>query len=129
MEKALVGEVTRLLAFWSGGDQCSFGELTPLVYRELRRLAAGYFRRERRHQTLQPMALVHEAYLRLVDQTAVEHHSPAPIFAIASNLMRPSLVNHAERHRAANRSFGAGVVDRERSARLPNHRKARVAHS
>jgi RNA polymerase sigma factor (TIGR02999 family) len=110
VEKAGIGEVTRLLVSWSGGDPCALGELTPLVYRELRRLAAVCLRRERRDHTLQPTALVHEAYLRLVDQTAVECHSRAQFFAIAANLMRQILVNHAERHRAANRGGGNKVA-------------------
>jgi hypothetical protein len=63
------GDVTRLLQSWSDGDKGALGDLVPLVYRELRSLAAAYIRRERRDHTLQPTSLVHEAYLRLVDQT------------------------------------------------------------
>jgi RNA polymerase sigma factor (TIGR02999 family) len=82
------------------------GELVPFVYRELRGLAAAYLRRERNDHTLQPTALVHEAYLRLVDQTQVQSLNRANFFAIAANLMRQILVNHAKQHRAAKRGGG-----------------------
>ena len=104
------GDVTRLLQSWSGGDKKALGELVPLVYRELRGLAAAYIRRERRDHTLQATALVHEAYLRLVDQTQVESPSRAQFFAIAANLMRQILVNHAKHHRAAKRGGGNKVA-------------------
>ena len=82
----------------------------PLVYVELRRLAAVHLRRERRDHTLQPTALVHEAYLRLVDQSIADCHSRAQFFGIAAHLMRQILVNHAERHRAAKRGGGNKVT-------------------
>ena len=103
-------DVTRLLQSWSGGDKAALGELVPFVYRELRGLAAAYIRRERRDHTLQPTALVHEAYLRLVDQTQVRSPSRAQFFAIAANLMRQILVNHAKHHRAAKRGGGNKVA-------------------
>jgi RNA polymerase sigma factor (TIGR02999 family) len=102
--------VTQLLESWSGGDKQALGELLPIVYRELRGLAASYIRRERRDHTLQPTALVHEAYLRLVDQTQVSSPSRTQFFGIAANLMRQILVNHAERHRAAKRGGGNKVA-------------------
>jgi RNA polymerase sigma factor (TIGR02999 family) len=104
------GDVTRLLQSWSGGDKGALGELVPFVYRELRALAAGYIRRERQDHTLQPTALVHEAYLRLVDQTQVQSPSRAQFFGIAANLMRQILVNHAKQHRAAKRGGGNKVA-------------------
>ena len=104
------GDVTRLLVSWSGGDKKALGKLVPFVYRELRGLAAAYIRRERRDHTLQPTALVHEAYLRLVDQTHVENPSRAQFFAIAANLMRQILIHHAKRHRAAKRGGGNKVA-------------------
>src|ERR1700693_2056265 len=104
------GDVTRLLQSWSGGDKQALGELVPFVYRELRGLAAAYIRRERRDHTLQPTALVHEAYLRLVDQTQVESPSRSQFFGIAANLMRQILVNHAKHHRAAKRGGGNKVA-------------------
>ena len=104
------GEVTGLLASWSQGDQSALDQLLPVLYRELRRLAASYLRRERRDHTLQPTALVHEAYLRLVGQTTVDCRSRAHFFTIAANLMRQILVNHAERHKAAKRGGGNRVA-------------------
>jgi RNA polymerase sigma factor (TIGR02999 family) len=104
------GDVTRLLHSWSGGDKKALEELVPFVYRELRALAAAYIRRERRDHTLQPTALVHEAYLKLVNQTQVESPSRAQFFGIAANLMRQILVNHARDHRAAKRGGGNKVA-------------------
>lgn len=98
--------VTGLLQSWSQGDRSALDQLTPLVHAELRRLAASYLRRERRDHTLQPTALVHEAYLRLVDQTCVGSTSRAHFFGIAAKLMRQILVNHARHHRAAKRGGG-----------------------
>jgi RNA polymerase sigma factor (TIGR02999 family) len=88
----------------------------PYVYRELRGLAAAYIRRERPDHTLQATALVHEAYLRLVDQTQVQSPSRAQFFAIAANLMRQILVNHAKHHRAAKRGGGNKVELDENNA-------------
>jgi RNA polymerase sigma-70 factor (ECF subfamily) len=96
-------EITQLLVKWSNGHQEVLEELMPLVYDELRRLAAHYLRQERPEHTLQPTALVHEAYLRLVDQTQVRWQNRAHFFGIAANLMRQILVNHALSQRAAKR--------------------------
>jgi RNA polymerase sigma factor (TIGR02999 family) len=104
------GDVTRLLRDWSYGNQEALSELMPLVYRELRGLAAAYLRRERRDHTLQPTALVHEAYLRLVDQSEVDCRTRTHFFGIAANLMRQILVNHAKRHKAAKRAGGIRVT-------------------
>src|SRR5580704_16805624 len=102
--------VTQLLLSWSRGDRSALDRLAPLVYRELRRLAASYLRRERRDHTLQPTALVHEAYLRLADQSQIQSRNRAQFFAIVANLMRQILVNHAERHKAAKRGGGNKVM-------------------
>jgi RNA polymerase sigma factor (TIGR02999 family) len=110
MAQPAPGDVTRLLRSWSAGDKKALGELVPFVYRELRSLAAAYIRRERHDHTLQATALVHEAYLRLVDQTQVQSLNRAHFFAIAANLMRQILVNHAHRHRAAKRGGGGKVA-------------------
>lgn len=75
----------------------------PLVHNELRRLARAYLRRERPNHTLQPTALVHEAYLRLIDQSEVNWQNRSHFFGIAARLMRQILINHAEAHRAAKR--------------------------
>ena len=95
--------VTRLLLAWRGGDAAASDQLMALVYDELRRLARGYLRRERPDHTLQPTALVHEAYLRLVDATQVNWQSRAHFFGIAARLMRRILVDHARAHAAAKR--------------------------
>jgi RNA polymerase sigma factor (TIGR02999 family) len=96
-------EVTRLLNAWSGGNQAALDQLMPLVYDELRRIARGYMRGERPDNTLQPTALVNEAYLRLIGQREVRWQNRAHFFAIAAKLMRRILVDRARRHRAAKR--------------------------
>jgi RNA polymerase sigma factor (TIGR02999 family) len=88
-------EVTQLLIAWSNGDHAALDQLIPLVYDELRRLARGYMRREKQGQTLQTSALIHEAYLRLVDQKTVQLQNRAQFFGFASQLMRRILVDHA----------------------------------
>ena len=95
--------VTELLLAWGGGDQSAFDNLLPLIYDELRRLAAHYLRRERQGHTLQPTALVHEAYLRLVDQTQTRWENRAHFFGAAAQAMRRILVDHARQHKAAKR--------------------------
>jgi RNA polymerase sigma-70 factor (ECF subfamily) len=97
-------EVTLLLAAWAKGNQQALDDLTPLVYRELRQLAVGYLRKERQGHTLQPTALVHEAYLRLVDQTNPTWQSRSHFFGVAARLMRQILVDHARRKNAGKRA-------------------------
>ena len=92
-------EVTRLLAAWAKGDQQALEDLTPLVYRELRQLAASYLRKESPGHTLQPTALVHEAYLRLVEQKNPDWQGRSHFFGVAAHLMRQILVDHARRRR------------------------------
>ena len=99
------GPVTRLLLDWSDGDAGARDEMLPLVYDELRRLAGLYLLRERRDHTLQPTALVHEAYLRLVDQRRVNWKNRAQFVGLAAVMMRRILVNHA-RDRAAGKRGG-----------------------
>ena len=98
--------VTQLLLEWGAGDRAALDQLLPLVFDELRRLAHSYLRRERAGHTLQPTALVNEAYLRLVGQQGVRWQSRAQFFGIAANLMRQILVDHA-RQRAAEKRGGA----------------------
>jgi RNA polymerase sigma factor (TIGR02999 family) len=100
-------EVTALLRDWSGGDRAALERLMPLVYAELRRLAASYLRVEREDHTLQPTALVHEAYLRLIDQRGVNWQNRAHFFGIAAQMMRRILVDHARRRHAAKRDASA----------------------
>jgi RNA polymerase sigma-70 factor (ECF subfamily) len=96
------GEVTRLLGQLGRGQKEAINELLPLVYDELHRLARSYFRRERGEHTLQPTALVHEAYLRLVDQRA-SLESRGHFMAVAATQMRRILLDYARKHRAARR--------------------------
>lgn len=96
-------QVTELLLDWSGGSESSRDSLMRLVHDELRRVAASQLRGERRDHTLQPTALVNEAYLRLVDQTRIQWRNRAQFFGIAAQLMRRILVDHARRERAAKR--------------------------
>jgi len=96
--------VTLLLAEWAKGNQQALDDLTPLVYRELRQLAARYLRKERQEHTLQPTALVHEAYLRLVDQSNPAWQSRSHFFGVAARLMRQILVDHARRKHAGKRA-------------------------
>jgi len=100
-------EITQMLVDWANGRQEVLEELMPLVYDELLRLAVHYLRQERPDHTLQPTALIHEAYLRLVDQTQPHWQNRAHFFGIAANLMRQILVNHALSHRAAKRGGSA----------------------
>jgi RNA polymerase sigma factor (TIGR02999 family) len=96
-------EITHLLVRWSHGEREALEELTPLVYDELRRLAKAYLRRERPDHTLESTALVHEAYMRLIDQNQVEWHNRNQFFAIAASLIRRILVDHARARIAAKR--------------------------
>jgi RNA polymerase sigma-70 factor, ECF subfamily len=91
-------EVTLLLSALSRGEQDAAGKLIPVVYDELRRLAAAYMRRERVDHTLQATALVHEAYLKLIGQRAVNWQSRAHFFGVAAQLMRRILIDHARGH-------------------------------
>jgi RNA polymerase sigma factor (TIGR02999 family) len=99
--------VSDLLRAWGHGDLRARDDVLPLVYRELRRRAAGYLRQERTDHTLQPTALVHEAYLRLVGQDRIEWRNRAQFFGVAAQMMRRILVDHARAHRAAKRPGGA----------------------
>src|SRR5947209_7853288 len=96
-------DVTVLLARWGGGDKQALDALTPVVYNELRRLAKIYLRRERADHTLEGTALVHEAYLRLIDQRQTEWRSRNQFFALAAELIRRILVDHARARVAAKR--------------------------
>jgi RNA polymerase sigma factor (TIGR02999 family) len=97
-------DITELLHAWAGGDAGALEELLPLVYADLRRRAAAYMRRERRNHTLEPTALVHEAYLKLVDQRRVAWQNRGQFFGVASQMMRRILVDRARARRMAKRS-------------------------
>lgn len=108
MDTSASHDVTRLLADWANGDEGALDKLTPVVYRELRRLAASYLRRERQGHTLQPTALVHEAYIRLVNQKNPTWQNRSHFFGVAARMMRQILVDHARRRHAGKRA-GANV--------------------
>ncbi|HJU55443.1 MAG TPA: sigma-70 family RNA polymerase sigma factor [Pyrinomonadaceae bacterium] len=115
--------VTQLLKAWNEGDQSALEKLMPLVMDELRRLAGNYLRRERANHTLQPTALVNEAYLRLVDQKA-RWQNRAQFFGVAAQLMRRILVDHARVHQAQKRGGSdqqrLSLADVERVADKPD---------
>lgn len=124
------GGVSDLLQAWSRGDVHARDELMPVVYQELRRRAAAYLRRERAGHTLQPTALVHEAYVRLVGQTRVSWQNRAHFFGIAAQMMRRVLVDHARERLAAKRP-GAGVkvtLDDRIGAVLPDDCEVLMLH-
>jgi RNA polymerase sigma factor (TIGR02999 family) len=100
---ASTGVVTGLLQAWAAGNPRAQDDLLPLVYKELRRRAAAHLRRERKHHTLGPTALVHEAYLRLADQRQVDWQGRVHFFALASRVMRRVLVDYARARAAAKR--------------------------
>jgi RNA polymerase sigma factor (TIGR02999 family) len=112
-------EITRLLADWSNGDQQALEKLTPLVYDELRRLAARYLRQERVGHTLQSTALVHEAYMKLVGQNSVRWQNRAHFFGIAAQMIRRILVDYARARKADKRGSGAEKLSLDEAIALP----------
>jgi RNA polymerase sigma factor (TIGR02999 family) len=112
-------DVTQLLQDWRGGSVSARDELLGLVYDELRKLASGYLRRERPDHTLQPTALVHEAYLQLIDQSRVSWESRAHFFGVAANLMRRILVDHARAHNAQKRGSGDQMLALDEALNTP----------
>jgi RNA polymerase sigma factor (TIGR02999 family) len=103
MQTPQSNQVTRLLLDWSHGDKAALNQLMPLVYQELRKLASSYLRSERPDHTLQPTALIHEAYLRMIGGDMPEWQSRAHFFGVAARLMRQILVEHARTRHAAKR--------------------------
>jgi RNA polymerase sigma factor (TIGR02999 family) len=120
----LPADVTQLLIAWGRGDEEAFGELMPIVYNELRRRAHRYRRREQEGRTLETTALVHETYLKLIDQTRTDWQSRAHFFAIASRQMRRILVDHYRSRHYAKRWPGAAPMDLD-VALVPTPDKAR----
>ena len=98
--------VTKLLREWRGGDRAALDALTPIVYSELRRLAASYMGRERPDHTLQATALIHEAYIRLIDQGSPDFDNRSHFFGVAAHLMRQVLTDFARRRLSAKRGSG-----------------------
>jgi RNA polymerase sigma-70 factor (ECF subfamily) len=99
--------VTELLLAWGGGDESAFDQLVPLIHAELHRLARRHMRSERKHHTLQPSALVNEAYLRLINLKRVRWQDRAHFFAVSARLMRRVLVDHARWRQFVKRGGGA----------------------
>ena len=114
--------VTQLLVNWSQGDHDSLEKLTPLVYSELRRLAGRYLRRERSNHTLQSTALVHEAYLRLIDQRSVQWQNRAHFFGVAAQIIRRILIDHARARQTAKRGSAAPKLSLDEAIGIPGQR-------
>ena len=119
-------EVSGLLADWSHGNEAARDELMPLVYNELRRLAGRYMTQERSGHSLQATALVHEAYLRLVDQRQVRLEGRAHFFALSSQMMRRILVDHARSRHYAKRGGRAKPVSLEEAMVVSEEKAADV---
>jgi len=126
MDAPLPNEITQQLIAWSKGDATALERLIPTVYQELRRMADRYLRAESAGHSLQPTALVHEAYLRLIDQTQVEWQNRAHFFGVAAQMMRRILVDHARSKQREKRGGHArnlplneaGYFSHERAAEL-----------
>ncbi len=115
-------EITQLLAEWSEGSQAALDKLYPLVYKELRRLAHGYLKRERKGHTLQTTALINEAYLRLVDQKHVRWANRSHFFGISAQIMRRILIDHARRYDYSKRGGGALKISLDEAAIVAKER-------
>jgi RNA polymerase sigma factor (TIGR02999 family) len=114
--------LTELLIAWGNGNQAALEQLFPMVYEELSRLAHRYMRRERPGHSLQTTAVVHEAYLRLIDQKQVHWQNRAHFFAIAAQMMRRILITHAQSHAYAKRGGGMLKVSLDEAAILSKER-------
>lgn len=102
--------ITELLVAWGHGDAQALDALIPLIYDELRRIAGSYLRKERSNHTLEPTALVHEAYLRLIDTRSIKWQNRAHFFGAAAQAMRRILVDHARAHQAEKRGGDVQIV-------------------
>jgi len=119
-------DVTGMLVEWSNGDEQALERLMPLVYDELHRLAGGYLRRERADHTLQTTALVHEAYMRLIDQKRIEWRGSLHFVALAAQMMRRILIDHARAHGYAKRGGGARKLSLDDAPQISMHRPAEL---
>jgi RNA polymerase sigma factor (TIGR02999 family) len=126
VEHKPASEVTRLLQGWREGDREARDALLPLVYKELRRLPRFQLRNERPNHTLQSAALVHEAYLRLVELNPPQWESRTHFFAIAAQLMREILVDYARRQRASKRGSGVCMLTMDDAVALPRRKDVDV---
>ena len=123
---ALPEEITQLLMHWSQGDKAALDQLVPLVYPELRRLARRHMDRENPAHTLQTSALINEAYLKLVDQKNVRWENRAHFFAVAAQVMRHILVDHARTRNYAKRGGGATKLPLDEAMALTEQRAAQL---
>lgn len=114
-------DITRILERWRSGEESALEELVPLVYKELRRMAANYLRRERHEQTLQPTALINEVFLRLIDQHEIKWQSRAHFFGIAARLMRQILVDRVRVRQAAKRGGVHYSLSLSKADRIAGH--------
>ena len=121
-------EITRILQAWSGGDREAVDTLMPLVYDELHKVAAQYLRKQRPDHTLQPTALVNEAYLKLIDQKAVRWQNRAHFFGIAAQMMRRILVDYARSRNYAKRGGGAVQISLDEALIVSDERSAEVVN-
>jgi RNA polymerase sigma factor (TIGR02999 family) len=123
---ATPSEVTRTFLRWREGDASALDALLPLVYDEMRRLAGSYLGREREGHTLQPTALAHEAYIRLIDQRSVSWQNRAHFMGLAAQTMRRILADHARRRGALKRGGGAARVSLEESEAAADPREVEI---
>src|SRR3954451_10044126 len=119
--------INAILARFKGGERDLLDRLIPLVYHELHRMAEGYLRRESHNLTLQPTALIHEAYLRLVEHGAAEYKNRAHFFGVVARVMRQILVDHARARSAIKRGTGTEISQARLHERAPQRDRAVVA--
>jgi RNA polymerase sigma factor (TIGR02999 family) len=117
-------EITQMLLEMTDGNKDVVGQILPHIYDELRRLAGSYLRRERSDHTLQPTALVHEAYMKLIDQNRVKWQNRAHFFGIAAQVMRRILMDHARKHTAEKRGGDAELLPLEEEILVVSHDKS-----
>ena len=126
MDQPVRNEITQQLIAWSKGDAAALDKLIPAVYQELRRMADYYLRQESPGHSLQPTAFVHEAYLRLIDQTQVEWHNRAHFFGVAAQMMRRILIDHAKTKHRVKRGGGVRTLSLEEVANYTHDRAAEL---
>ena len=126
MDEASPNQITEQLIAWSNGDEAALERLIPAVYQELRRMAQHYLRGEDSGHSLQPTALVHEAYLRLIDQTKVEWQNRAHFFGVAAQMMRRILIDHAKAKHRVKRGGTAVKVMLDENANFTHERASEL---
>src|ERR1700691_1825369 len=126
MAQAQIGETTQLLRAWANGDRDALDHLTPRVYKELRRIAGHFMQNERAGRSMQATALVHEAYLRLIDVTNVNWQHRAHFFAVSAQIMRRILLDQARRRVAAKRGGAAPRLNLDEAPAVGSRRARAV---